>query len=121
VSEIETFGCGVPSLKLGSIVPGDHYFNEFPELYVEVPRGKQKIRFNRHVPSTPKELNQMLVRNVDILCQFVGGESDLDDLEFIKERMELCDEGGLNGAIYRYNSGLAGGNWYVYAITNGYA
>lgn len=121
MSEVETFGCGVPSLKLGSIVPGDHYFNEFPKLYVEVGLSKKQVLFDDHTPSTTVELDKTLVESVWAICQIAGFGATPDGLEHIKERMELCDEGGLTGAIYRYNSELAGGNWYVYAITNGYA
>ena len=121
MSEVETFGCGFSSLKLGSIVPDDHYFNEFPELYIEYPGGKKVISLGNKVPSTPNELNQILAVSAGVICLIVGGGATAVDLEDIKEHMELCDEGGLTGAIYRYNSELAGGNWYVYAITNGYA
>lgn len=121
MNKTEIWGCGRPRLYLGSIVPPEHYFNEMPKLYIRVKYGKQEIWLDKE-PSNTIQLNRLLSENMERVCEIIGCNPTPENLELIvKENMEVCDEGGLAGAIYRYNTELAGGNWFVYAITRGYA
>lgn len=119
MSEIETFGCGIPSFKLGDRVPSDHYFNEYVKIYIDVEHGKREI-FLGGQPANVIELDLLIGKNAKEICGLFG--ATIDHLEYVKERIEVRDEGGLTGSIYHYSKDFADGSgWFVYAITQGYA